>query len=66
MIHSPRLSPPGREIDVLIITPLETNQVIRLFAEYLRSLGFVEIMTPKLLGGASEGGAEVFKTDYFG
>lgn len=43
-----------------------SDGVIRYFAEYLRSVGFVEIMTPKLLAGASEGGAEVFKTDYFG
>ena len=27
---------------------------------------FVEIHTPKLLAGSTEGGAEVFKTDYFG
>lgn len=33
---------------------------------YLRSHGFVEIKTPKLIGGASEGGADVFKVDYFG
>ena len=43
-----------------------SDNVVRLFAEYLRSVGFVEIMTPKLLAGASEGGADVFKTDYFG
>lgn len=28
--------------------------------------GFVEIHSPKLLAGASEGGSEVFMTDYFG
>lgn len=28
--------------------------------------GFVEIHSPKLLAGASEGGSEVFTTDYFG
>lgn len=33
---------------------------------YLEKLDFVEIHTPKLLAGATEGGAEVFKTDYFG
>lgn len=43
-----------------------SDAVVRYFAEYLRTQGFVEIMTPKLLAGASEGGAEVFKTDYFG
>ncbi len=34
--------------------------------QYLRNYGFVEIKTPKLIGGASEGGADVFKVDYFG
>lgn len=28
--------------------------------------GFLEIHSPKLLAGASEGGSEVFITDYFG
>lgn len=28
--------------------------------------GFVEIHTPKMIGGASEGGANVFKFQYFG
>jgi aspartyl-tRNA synthetase len=37
-----------------------------LFREYLVKHGFVEIHTPKLIGGASEGGSEVFKLDYFG
>jgi len=34
--------------------------------EFLINKEFVEIHTPKLLAGATEGGAEVFKTDYFG
>ncbi|HZP55857.1 MAG TPA: aspartate--tRNA(Asn) ligase [Candidatus Saccharimonadales bacterium] len=34
--------------------------------EFLIKNDFVEIHTPKLLAGATEGGAEVFKTDYFG
>lgn len=34
--------------------------------EYLTRHDFVEIQTPKLLAGATEGGAEVFKLDYFG
>lgn len=33
---------------------------------YLRSRGFLRIFTPSILGGISEGGAEVFKTDYYG
>ena len=28
--------------------------------------GFVEIQTPKILGGASEGGSSVFRLKYFG
>lgn len=34
--------------------------------EFLLSREFVEIQTPKLLAEATEGGAEVFKLDYFG
>jgi nondiscriminating aspartyl-tRNA synthetase len=34
--------------------------------QYLTDNEFVEIQTPKLLSGATEGGAEVFKLDYFG
>lgn len=39
------------------------NRYIR---EFLTEHDFVEIQTPKLLAGATEGGAEVFKVDYFG
>ncbi len=39
------------------------NRYVR---EYLTEKEFVEIQTPKLLAGATEGGAEVFKLDYFG
>lgn len=38
----------------------------RFFREYLTDRDFVEIHTPKILGGSSEGGCEVFKLDYFG
>ena len=34
--------------------------------EYLKERGFLQVFTPCLLGGTSEGGAEVFKLDYFG
>ena len=40
--------------------------VCQLFREFLYSEGFVEIHTPKLIAGESEGGAGVFRTDYFG
>lgn len=40
--------------------------MLRYIREYLTQNDFVEIQTPKLLPGATEGGAEVFKLDYFG
>ena len=42
------------------------SAVCELFREALRRKDFVEIHTPKLIGGASEGGASVFKLDYMG
>lgn len=36
------------------------------FRSYLRGRGFTEIQTPKLIGCASESGANVFQLDYFG
>jgi aspartyl-tRNA synthetase len=33
---------------------------------HLRASGFLRIFTPSILGGVSEGGAEVFKTDFYG
>jgi nondiscriminating aspartyl-tRNA synthetase len=40
--------------------------LLRYIREYLTEHEFIEIQTPKLVAGASEGGAEVFKVDYFG
>lgn len=40
--------------------------ISRLFREALTQRGFTEINTPKLIAGESEGGSEVFRTDYFG
>jgi nondiscriminating aspartyl-tRNA synthetase len=40
--------------------------LLRHIRDYLTEREFVEIDTPKLLAGATEGGAEVFKLDYFG
>ena len=34
--------------------------------EYLRKNGYVQVFTPSILGGISEGGAEVFRIDYYG
>lgn len=42
------------------------SAICQLFREYLYSQNFVEIHTPKLIGGESESGAGVFTTDYFG
>jgi len=39
--------------------------VCTLFREFLLKQSFQEIHTPKLIGGASEGGADVFRVDYF-
>ncbi|XP_022976148.1 aspartate--tRNA ligase 2, cytoplasmic-like [Cucurbita maxima] len=41
-------------------------QVGTIFRQFLLSEGFVEIHTPKLIGGSSEGGASVFRLDYKG
>ncbi len=42
------------------------SDVIRHIREFLYKQDFVEINTPKIVAGAAEGGAEVFKLDYFG
>eukprot|EP01112_Ceratiomyxa_fruticulosa_P017002 TRINITY_DN5220_c0_g1_i1.p1 TRINITY_DN5220_c0_g1~~TRINITY_DN5220_c0_g1_i1.p1 ORF type:complete len:601 (-),score=142.43 TRINITY_DN5220_c0_g1_i1:28-1674(-) len=41
------------------------SAVGKLFRDHLTSQGFVEIHTPKIISGASEGGAQVFKVKYF-
>merc|ERR1712087_287056 len=40
--------------------------VCQLFRSFLLGAGFTEIHSPKLIGTASEGGADVFKVEYFG
>lgn len=42
------------------------GSLTRAIREFLDEHDFTEIDTPKLLGAATEGGAEVFKLDYFG
>ena len=42
------------------------SQMLRYIREFFADNDFTEIQTPKLLAGATEGGAEVFKLDYFG
>jgi len=43
-----------------------SSGVCKLFREFLLKQKFVEIQTPKLVGGASEGGSAVFRLEYFG
>lgn len=40
--------------------------VVRGFREYLQGQGFTEIRTPKIVAAGAEGGANIFKMDYFG
>lgn len=42
------------------------SETVQLFREFLLKRGFVEIHSPKLIGGASEGGASCFPLKYFG
>jgi nondiscriminating aspartyl-tRNA synthetase len=42
------------------------SELLRYIRDFLYAEDFVEINTPKLQAGAAEGGAEVFKLDYFG
>lgn len=61
------------EYRVLNLRNLQEQKIFKVRAsltqalrEFLISNEFIEMDTPKLLAGATEGGAEVFKLDYFG
>ncbi|HLM83679.1 MAG TPA: aspartate--tRNA(Asn) ligase [Candidatus Bathyarchaeia archaeon] len=41
------------------------GEVLKSYADYLRSQNFLEVKTPKLLSACTEGGAEFFKVKYF-
>ncbi len=41
------------------------SEITRAWREYLNQEGFTEFQAPKLVGGDAEGGAEVFKVEYF-
>ncbi len=41
------------------------SELLRLIREFLYQRDFTEIQTPKIVATAAEGGAEVFKLDYF-
>lgn len=40
-------------------------EIIRAYREFLRQDGFVEFQAPKIVGDDAEGGAEVFRFEYF-
>ena len=60
----------NKVMDLRVPTSLATFKiqaaVCRYFREFLQAEEFIEIHSPKIIGGASEGGSEVFNSDYFG
>lgn len=42
------------------------HTALRAIREFLTKEGFIEVRTPKIIGTATEGGAALFKVDYFG
>jgi aspartyl-tRNA synthetase len=70
----PKVNPETRLDNRVLDLRTPANQAIfrlqaavgSLFREALQARGFVEIHTPKLIAGASEGGASVFKLNYMG
>lgn len=42
------------------------STIAKAFADYLTDEGFTQIFTPKIVSEGAEGGANVFKLDYFG
>ncbi len=54
-----------RNLDEAKVFLIRSN-LLRLIRQFLYEHDFVEIQTPKLVANAAEGGAEVFKLDYFG
>lgn len=70
----PKVSPDTRLDNRVLDLRTPANQAIfrlqsavgSLFREALQARGFIEIHTPKLIAGASEGGASVFKLSYMG
>ena len=54
-----------RHLDIRDIWRVEA-EFIWAFREYLKGQGFQEVKTSKIVGGATEGGANVFEIKYFG
>lgn len=42
------------------------SKLVEGMVEYLNERGYLQVFTPCILGGTSEGGADVFRIDYFG
>ena len=42
------------------------DAILEAARDFLRKNGFIEVFTPCLIGGVSEGGSEVFEVDFFG
>jgi nondiscriminating aspartyl-tRNA synthetase len=53
-----------RNPKILSIFKLQAD-LMRYFGEYLRALDFTEIKSTKLVGGATEGGTNLFRVEYF-
>ena len=53
-----------RNPKILSIFRLQAD-IMRYFGEYLRGLDFTEIKSTKLVGGATEGGTNLFRVEYF-
>ena len=71
--HKPENQDTLFEHRVLNIRNLQEQKIFKIRAsltryirDFLGEQEFIEIDTPKFLAGATEGGAEVFKLDYFG
>lgn len=73
ILHKPENLDTLFEYRVLNVRNLNEQKIFRIrssltryLREFLHQNEFIEIDTPKLLAEATEGGAEVFKLDYFG
>ncbi|MBP7402330.1 MAG: aspartate--tRNA(Asn) ligase [Clostridia bacterium] len=42
------------------------SEIVRGFRDFLHGEGFIEVHTPKIVSASAEGGANVFRLDYFG
>jgi aspartyl-tRNA synthetase len=54
-----------RRRENFLIFKIQTK-IVESMSEYLRKRGFIQVFTPSIIGGISEGGADVFKINFFG